>query len=547
MLLEITIIFIILILIFITYNQIFKKYNKTLNNEEHFSDGNTTNNTKQKEPFLFINDSQLYTPPGSKELPTEVKYQIPVAGNNLTDIQLQSIDSDILRNTRTLKNFSMTDELDFYQMYNILKKLKNKQYTIKYNPADIKKKSSIIESEKLIALNSGAINNTNLELFMRIKLELISAFNELIIKSGYYVQYHPYQFFKIINSNLISEEKVNQNNITTSGNKTKYIFTLSIGREYKYQQFTIYYDIDLEKVPGKDNEYTITMNKVELIGIPIPQTIEFHENAKTTDKPDLTQFMTTPTSFLTPEQIQQNDLINLIESDRQKEIDKKAQAKDYYYRDQVSDSALFDVKPIGDKSAIFQDPNMKFIDINERSDIDRTLLDNSSVSNKVEEKIMNIARDQQFKNHRCFALVDGESVYLPLYNNPIFCKSYHPEVNQNGIWDAPCQVNSDCPFYQANKNYPNEFGKCNKESGKCEMPMGVIPIGFTKYGKVEPICYNCGANSTDSRCCGKQFDDIKAGKAKFKSPDYVFKDDEYKRRDYKEQLMQQGLQVNPSL
>lgn len=536
MLWQITIIFIILILICITYFQIYKKYIK------YYTNPNNTNiegfdNIKEK--FLFINDSQLYIPKQKKELPTEIQYQIPVPKNDLTDLQLKSIDTDILRNTRSLRNFSITDELDFYQMYNILKKLKNKQYNIKYNPNDIEKKSNIIESEKLISLNSGAINQTDLELFMRIKLELISAFNELIIKSGYYIKYHPYQFYKIINSNLISQTKDN--------NKSNYIFTLTIAREYKYQQFTIYYDIDLQNTSGNANEYNIIINKIELIGIPIPDTIEFHDNQKTTDKPDLSKFMTTPISFLTSTQIQENDLINLIETNKQKEIDKKEQAKDYYYKDQVSDSALFDVKPIGDKSSIFQDPNVKFIDVNEKNDIDPTLLDNSSVSNKIEEKIMNISRDQQFNNHRCFALVNGESVYMPQYNNPIFCNSYHPEVNQNGIWDAPCQVNSDCPFYQANKNYPNEFGKCNKATGKCEMPMGVIPIGFTKYGKIEPICYNCGTNSTDSRCCGKQFDDIKSGKANYKSPDYVFKDDEYKRREYKDALLNMDLLVNPSL
>jgi hypothetical protein len=538
MLWKILILFIILILICITYYQIYKKYIENYTDINNFKIEEFQNN---RENFLFVNDSQLYISPEQKELPTEIKYQIPVSANNLTDEQLQSIDTDVLRNTRTLKNFSMTDELDFYQMYNILKKQKNKEYIIKYNTSEIKKKSNIIESEKLISLNSGAINKTDLELFMRIKLELISAFNELIIKSGYYVQYHPYQFFKIINSNLISETNDNKTN------KTNYVFTLTIAREYKYQQFTIYYDIDLQKTSGNSNEYKLIINKVELIGIPIPQTIEFHENRKTTDKVDLTKFMTTPTSFLTSEQIQENELTNLIEDDRNREIDKKAQAKDYYYRDQVSDSALFDVKPVGDKSKIFQDPNMKFIDVNEKSDIERTLLDNSSVSNKIEEKIMNIARDQQFKNHRCFALVDGESIYLPAYNNPIFCKSYHPEVNQNGIWDAPCQVNSDCPFYQANKNYPNEFGKCIKDTGKCEMPMGVIPLGFTKYGKIEPICYNCDVNSTDSRCCGKQFDDIKSGKAKYNSPDYVFKDDEHKRRHYKNELLNMNLEVNPSL
>ena len=34
-------------------------------------------------------------------------------------------------------------------------------------------------------------------------------------------------------------------------------------------------------------------------------------------------------------------------------------------------------------------------------------------------------------------------------------QTLHPEINQNGIWDAPCQVDNDCPFYKSNKNYQN--------------------------------------------------------------------------------------------
>ena len=64
---------------------------------------------------------------------------------------------------------------------------------------------------------------------------------------------------------------------------------------------------------------------------------------------------------------------------------------------------------------------------------------------------MDISQNQQFNNHRCYGLVNGVSQELPEDNTPISCKSYHPEINQNGIWDAPCQVNNDCPFYKANK------------------------------------------------------------------------------------------------
>ena len=184
--------------------------------------------------------------------------------------------------------------------------------------------------------------------------------------------------------------------------------------------------------------------------------------------------------------------------------------------------------------------------------------DPNSQNAYVEERTMNVARDQQFKNHRCYGLVNGVSKELVQYNdNPIFCKSYHPEINQNGIWDAPCQVNSDCPFYKANKNYPNEFGKCDKVSGQCEMPLGVIPIGFTRYGRIEPDCYNCDLDSNDistntnimnsNKCCSKQYEDIKNGKVAYKSPDFIFKNDNLKRKAYSSELERLGLNANPSI
>jgi hypothetical protein len=494
-----------------------------------------------QEPFIAVKDSSLYTSntdsKDSTNAPVSIKNQVPIPANQLTDIQLQGIDTDVLRQVRVLKNFSNTDELDYSQMYNILKQLRDKKsskgITFMYDPNTITKKSHILESEKLIELNTGAINTTDLELFSRLKLELISLINNLIIQNGYYTPYHQYQFFKIINSNLISNDILPAPTTTSNMNISNYVFTFTIGRELKFQQFVIYFDVDL--IQGGDSssagkEYMLRINKVELIGIPIPRTIEFHENRKTTDNPI---------------EQQGTDIISLIEEKREKSVDKKEMLD--IYKDQVSDSASFDVMPSGD-GKLFQSPSTKFIDVMERSDMDPTLFDESSQSAFVEQRIMNVARDQQYKNHRCYGLVNGISKELVEYNdNPIFCKSYHPEVGQVGIWDAPCQINTDCPFYQANKNYPNEFGKCNKMTGKCEMPMGVIPIGFTKYGKIEPDCYNCDIGSPDNKCCGKQAEDITNGRVSYKTPDYVFMGDEVARKQFANSLEENGLKVNPSL
>ena len=161
------------------------------------------------EHFLSLKDSRLYVNGSSLDnKPIEIKSQIPIPANQLNDNQLQSIDSNILRNnSRGIKNFSLTDELDIYQMYNILKEIKdnqnknqeNKYYVFNYNINNTNQNIQVINSDKLVAINSGAINNVELSLFTRIKLEIISALNNFIISSGNYTTYHSYQFFKIIN------------------------------------------------------------------------------------------------------------------------------------------------------------------------------------------------------------------------------------------------------------------------------------------------------------------------------------------------------------
>ena len=86
---------------------------------------NTNNNTN--DTFLAIDDTKLLnkiTDLKIEKNPVEIQYQIPIPVNQLSDNDLQSIDTDILRNVRTQKNFSITDELTYHQMYSILKLIK---------------------------------------------------------------------------------------------------------------------------------------------------------------------------------------------------------------------------------------------------------------------------------------------------------------------------------------------------------------------------------------------------------------------------------------
>jgi hypothetical protein len=55
------------------------------------------------------------------------------------------------------------------------------------------------------------------------------------------------------------------------------------------------------------------------------------------------------------------------------------------------------------------------------------------------------------------------------------------------VWDKRCKSHKECPFFQANKNYPNYFGGC--VDGYCEMPIGVKRVGYRQYSGT-PLCYN---------------------------------------------------------
>lgn len=128
---------------------------------------------------------------------------------------------------------------------------------------------------------------------------------------------------------------------------------------------------------------------------------------------------------------------------------------------------------------------------------------------------------------------------LPYYSREQ-CESmydFYGKEKEVGIFDTPCKENKDCPFFQINKNYENDFGKC-KSDGYCELPVNMKPIGYRYYKTNEndkPLCYNCNANNFRvstvlGSCCEEQFD-----KQKYhylKTPDYAFNDDFLSRKNF---------------
>jgi hypothetical protein len=107
-------------------------------------------------------------------------------------------------------------------------------------------------------------------------------------------------------------------------------------------------------------------------------------------------------------------------------------------------------------------------------------------------------------------------------------------VKAGGFWDTAVIDDKECPFYMANKNYPNTRGGVNV-GGYCQMPSGVQILGFRDYykdpEKFKPECYNCvPGQNTIGNCCDKQ-----------SIPDYKFDGDQIDRLNSKTVLNSLGL------
>jgi hypothetical protein len=158
--------------------------------------------------------------------------------------------------------------------------------------------------------------------------------------------------------------------------------------------------------------------------------------------------------------------------------------------------------------------------------------------------------------HKCFKPNGDE---YPEAKTSNACLSVDPNMEKTGVWDKECQKDEDCPFFQANKNYPNNFGGCSK--GVCQLPVGMKRIGFKHYTKDKPLCYNCNLKDevmtadgysviSERQCSGIECNkccDIQLKKTIYpdmKSPDFVFENDQIERAKHKQLLERNNLGVD---
>jgi hypothetical protein len=117
---------------------------------------------------------------------------------------------------------------------------------------------------------------------------------------------------------------------------------------------------------------------------------------------------------------------------------------------------------------------------------------------------------------------DSEKLYSCIDDSRLktkaLCESKYNEAGElkeggPNIWDKRCAKDTDCPFYKTGQSR----GKC--DNGYCEMPVGIIKAGFTKYFLNEtsyPYCHGCKKQGPN--CCQDQW-----------QPDYAFSFDNNKQ------------------
>jgi hypothetical protein len=173
-------------------------------------------------------------------------------------------------------------------------------------------------------------------------------------------------------------------------------------------------------------------------------------------------------------------------------------------------------------------------------DADDEDLDNIDELDRYDEKTFENEDDYCIRNKHLLECVLSERNYKCFGKVEFTKKECEAETDlignrvDPGVWDRRCVANEDCPFYKANKNYPNTFGKCNND-GYCELPKGLVKVGYRSYEKNSlPYCYNCldkkSGKKVVDKCCSKQ-----------KNPDYMFENDVGIRYKNRKQLEGKGL------
>lgn len=172
-----------------------------------------------------------------------------------------------------------------------------------------------------------------------------------------------------------------------------------------------------------------------------------------------------------------------------------------------------------------QEYDQKFY-LTRSGDLDVTMPSNA----EARQMYINHLQTQKVRSEsKCFHPYQFIQQKLPRVDDPVSCEM------ASGIWERQCQTDQDCPLFQANRNYRNNFGGCNRQTGFCQWPSGVTSATYRQPKNLDQaLCYNCQHGflgpGTLGQCCHQQ-----------KNPDYQYPNDLSARYNARQQLQNSGL------
>jgi hypothetical protein len=163
------------------------------------------------------------------------------------------------------------------------------------------------------------------------------------------------------------------------------------------------------------------------------------------------------------------------------------------------------------------------------------ILPSTNVSDSI---LTNIHKDLRKPEYRCF---DGQGKDTKTKTEDLCNVS-------EGYWDTPVTNDSECPFFMANKQYPNRLGGVNPNGNRCEMPVGTKTIGYRFISNDpahKPWCYNChigadGLPGSIGPCCEEQRN-VELYPELGGNPDYAYPGDVLERGQNWQVLQERGL------
>lgn len=498
-------------------------------NNEGFQATRTPATIMMQEPTDINNVGRYQTdnyatvkPPDMSVLRAQRNYDLP------DDPVNRGIVDNLGRQLPPSRLFSTTQEMPSTYMIDLLQ-------SIRHDKPDI-----TLDSRKLVSdLRYGDIsmlqlldiqhediqqNPTLADLFTQIRIHIISKINESAIQSGQSHPAHPFQLFQIIKSWNIGIDKPQPNE-----NTLRFIVNLVIYRGQATHTFNIqaWVDMPLPQLDengnnirdNNDNRRTIAyIHTLELVGSDMSYDgiySDQHQSLSATDGNVDSHTLAPLSTVRIPTSLKK--YAPDIAMDNTEAVNVNLDAQTQRYLD----------NQIAERQRLGFDPPQLNIDTQGAQAGDL------------------VAQATQFDQrlygpYKCYIIdKQGEVVHLDRVVDPQECQSFHPKYGSIGVWDKPCTSDAECPFYGANTNSAelSKLGGCQLDTGKCQMPEGVVRVGYRQYAKKsEPRCHNCDLLPKASgermeleeqdACCGDQARAIKNGEiSMLKSPDYKFAND----------------------